>query len=245
MFTKVVNETVVLQYEPMVRRVAADYARRYRMIEKDDIEQECWVWFLEHPNKVKEWMEMPLKDGDKMFARSLRNAAVRYCVKEKARIEGYHVSDIFWYSKDFIKDLLPAVLSDDWKRIEESFSSGGKTVKAPNESGDWMAYAADIRSAYEDLSEDDQKLVDLFYVNDVSGEFLKEATERPTVRAAEMAANRAIGKMVKYLGGERPQLSKEKDTTNAGNDHRDTDLSDNLRTGHDPVRELEGDEDAE
>lgn len=205
MFTKVINDTVIQQYEPMVYRIANEYGRKFRVVERDDIVQEVWMWFLTHPNKVKEWMSVPFKQSEKLFARSLRNAAMTYCVKEKARIEGYHVDDLFWYSKDFIKELLPAVLSEDWKRIQDTFSGGGNP-KPPNETGDWMAYAADIRKAYDQLDEDDRKLVDLFYVNDVHGQVLMEESGRPTIRAAEMAANRAVGKMVKFLGGERPKL---------------------------------------
>ena len=213
MFTKVVDDYVIKQYQPMVHRISREYAHKYRSVQRDDIIQELWMWFLTHPGKVREWMQLPFKDGDKMFARSLRNAAMGYCVKEKARIEGYHVDDLFWYSKDFIKELLPAVLSEDWKRIQDTFGADKGTPKPPNESGDWMAYAADIRKAYDALDDDDRKLVDLFYVNDVHGQVLMEETQRPTIRAAEMAANRAVGKMVKFLGGERPKLRPESDTT--------------------------------
>lgn len=211
MFTKVITENVVRQYEPMVYRISNEYSRKFRTVDRDDIVQEVWMWFLTHPNKVKEWMSVPFKQSEKLFARSLRNAAMTYCVKEKAKIEGYHVDDLFWYSKDFIKELLPAVLSEDWKRIQESFdgNGGGSSSKPVNESGDWMAYAADIRLAYMALSEDDRQLVDLFYVNDVNGQTLMDATERPTIRAAEMAANRAVGKMVKFLGGDRPRIEND------------------------------------
>ena len=70
-----------------------------------------------------------------------------------------------------------------------------------------MAYAADIRRAFEALDDDDQKAVDLFYVQDVDGETLRTALDRPTIRAAEMVANRAVGKMVKFLGDERPNFN--------------------------------------
>lgn len=214
MFTKVVDDYVIKQYQPMVHRIAREYGNRFRTVPREDIVQELWMWFLTHPGKVRDWMQLPFKDGDKMFGRSLRNAAMSYCVKEKARIEGYHVDDLFWYSKDFIKELLPSVLSEDWKRIQESFDLGGAvSSKAPNEAGDWMAYAADIRKAYDALSDDDRELVDLFYVNDVNGQVLMEVTERPTIRAAEMAANRAVGKMVKFLGGERPNLRLQEPKT--------------------------------
>lgn len=211
MFTKVVDETVIRQYEAMVYRIAREYKTRFKAVERDDIVQEMWMWFVTHPAKVREWMLMPLRDGDRMFARSLRNAAMTFCVKEKARIEGYRVDDLFWYSKDFIKELLPAVLSENWKRVQNSFEHGSRSTKAPGESGDWMSYAADVRRAYDALDDEDRKLVDLFYVHDVHGSVLLEATGRPTIRAAEMAANRAVGKMVKFLGGERPRFKPEDD----------------------------------
>lgn len=205
------TEAIYAQYRDMVRRVSSDFAKRYPMLDKDDIQQECWMWFLEHPHKVEEWSALDISERDPLFARSLRNAAMRYCVREKAQIEGYHYEDIFYYTKDFIKDLLPAVFSSDHRRVQQIFSDGGSGNKNVAETGDWMAYAADIQKAFYHLNEDEQKLVFLFYVQDVDGDTLKDASDdRPTARAAMMAANRAVGKMVKYLGGTKP-VYKEKD----------------------------------
>lgn len=204
MFTKVVTDEVIAQYTPMVKRIAYEYYFKYRMVDRDDIEQEIWMWFLTHPAKVREWSELDDKHREKMVARSIRNAAMTFCVKEKARIEGYHVDDLFWYSKDFIKELLPSVMSEDWKRVQ---AGSGPSNKPVSESGDWLAYAVDIRRAYDALTPEDQEMVRIFYIEDGDGHALQEATGRPTVRAAEMAANRAVGKMVKFLGGERPNLN--------------------------------------
>jgi RNA polymerase sigma factor (sigma-70 family) len=200
----VFDEAFVKTYKPLVYNVANFVSRRFNMIDRDDVIQECWIWFLEHPNKVKYWTENKThKEAELLFRVSLRNAAMRYCIKEKSRIEGFPVETIFWYSKDFIKELLPAVLTSDWRRIEVAFGERSNS-KAPSESGDWMAYAVDIRKAYDNLSEDEQKLVLLYYAQDATSEELKEATGQPTAAAARMAANRAINKMVEYLGGIRP-----------------------------------------
>jgi DNA-directed RNA polymerase specialized sigma24 family protein len=208
---KTISEEVYKQYNSMVRRIAGEYSRKFRMLDRDDMAQEMWMWFLTHPGKTRTWMAMPLQDGDKLFARSLRNHVMGYCVKEKAKVEGYAVSDNFWYTKDFIKQLLPSVISEDWKRVQASFEGGVGGTKPANESGDWMAYAVDVRRAYDALPVDDRILVELFYVNDSHGVALQEAAEKPSVRAAEMAANRAVAKMVRYLGGERPYLKPEPD----------------------------------
>lgn len=205
-----VTEHIYQSYQPMVKRIASEYANRYRMVDREDIQQQLWLWFVEHPRKVQEWSAMDIKDGDKMFARSLRNAAYDFCVKEKAVVTGYEYEDNFWYSKDFIKRILPAALSEDWKKVER-FSSEIKAVKSPAESGDWMAFASDIKKAYELLDEKEQALVLLFYAKDVDGETLHEhlGEDRPSARATQMAANRALNKMVKTLGGFPPYRERD------------------------------------
>lgn len=202
------NDSFIQEYEGMVRQVASEYHRKYPMVEKPDLEQELWLWFVQHPRKMEEWTTThESKDSDKLIARSLRNAAHDFCVKEKAQVEGYSPDDIFYYKKEFIKMMIPAVLSDDWQKIENSMANMGRTMKAPSESGDFMAYAADIKKAFDDLEEKEQNLVFLFYGEDVDSKTLHEMVnnERPTARATAMAANRALNKMVRKLGGFSPQ----------------------------------------
>lgn len=211
MVSRGLTETTVATYKDMVRRIASETARKFPMIDRNDIAQECWLWFAEHPNKMRLWEEEhERKELEKIVARSLRNNATSYCVKEKAKIEGYQVEDLFYYSKDMIKNLLPTVLSPDWRRVQGDFS--GSNMKLVSETGDYMAYAIDIRKAYEHLTEEEQQLVYFFYTQDLTGEELVQiSTERPTAAAAMMAANHAVGKMVKFLGGQKPRLEEEKD----------------------------------
>lgn len=204
-------------YQLMVKQIASEYANKYRMVAREDIEQQLWLWFVEHPNKTAEWMGFDnQKHADKMFARSLRNAAFDFCHKEKARAGGYLPEDTFWYSKEFIKLLLPAALSSDRSRMLQMLSVGKTKNKSYSESGDWMAYFADIQAAFESLDEEDQKLVYIFYAEDMDGQTLhdKAGQEDATARATMMRANRALGKMVKFLGGYAPY--KDTDYPNHG-----------------------------
>lgn len=211
-----VSEEIYEAYSPMVRQVASQYANRYRMVDRMDIQQQLWLWFVEHPRKVQEWVDLDQREADKLFARSLRNAAYDFCLKEKANIEGYSPHDMFWYSKSFIKTLLPSALSEDWKKVAV-LSSEVKAKKSPAEANDWMAFMADIRKAYGMLNDKEKALVLLFYAKDVDGGTLHEhlGDERPSSRATQMAANRAINKMVKILGGFPPKKDKDYDDSNA------------------------------
>lgn len=194
-------------YKGMVSQIAGEYKRKYNIVDKLDIEQQLWLWFVEHPNKLNQWsQEHPQKDLDKLIAKSLRNQAYDYCVKEKASKEGGSADDIFWYTKEFVKMLIPAVLTEDWQKMDSVISNGGKSNRPPSESGDWMAYGADIRKAFDKLEEHEQNLVFLFYAENVNAEQLHESAEdqRTSPKATAMAANRALNKMVRTLGGFAP-----------------------------------------
>lgn len=195
----------------MVRQVANEFRKRYPMVERDDIEQELWLWFAEHPNKMEEWSSYEeQRDTDKLVARSLRNAALDYCTKEKAYKSGYDPSDNFFYNKQFIKMMIPAVLSDDWTKFNNVLSNIGRSTKALSESGDWMAFSADVMFAFEKLSDREKALVHLFYGEQVDGAELQEQVDsNKSQKAVMMEANRAVNKMVKTLGGN--PASKDED----------------------------------
>ena len=72
------------KYDQLVAHIAYEFGRKYHMIDADDVRQELWIWFLEHPNKVKTWEALDGKQSVKLIARSLRNAAKDYCQKQKA-----------------------------------------------------------------------------------------------------------------------------------------------------------------
>ena len=91
------QEQQVNDYYDMVQQIASEYRNKYQMVERSDIEQELWLWFAEHPNNIARWKsEQDEKSCDKLIAKSLRNAALDYCVKEKAVAEGYNATDNFF-----------------------------------------------------------------------------------------------------------------------------------------------------
>jgi RNA polymerase sigma factor (sigma-70 family) len=194
-------------YKYMVKQVAGEFGRKYPMVERDDIVQELWVWFVEHPVKLEVWNKEheEQKDVDKLVARSLRNAALDYCLKEKAVKSGYDPLDNFFYNKQFIKIMIPAVLSDDWSKMNNMLSGSGRSTKDLSESGDWMAFSADVKSAFEKLSKSEQLLVDLYYAQELTGTELATAIgSTASDKAVMMQANRALNKMVKFVGGTKP-----------------------------------------
>ena len=200
------NGVVYEMYHEMVKQIGSEFKRKYQMVERADIEQEMWLWFSEHPNKIDEWLALPdQKDRDKLFARSLRNSALDYCIKEKAHKAGYSAEDNFWYNKQFIKLMIPAVLSDDWTKLNNTLSNMGRGSQVLAESGNFMAFSSDIKVAFDKLNDRERSLVQLFYGEQVDGAELHERIDSSkSQKAVMMEANRAVNKMVRILGGNPP-----------------------------------------
>ena len=146
----------------MVKALAAEYNRKYSMIEQDDIAQELWVWFVAHPRKYKEWEALERKDMDKLIAKSLRNAALKFCEREKARKTGYDISDLYYYDVSVVEAFLPSIISETYE-IPTKIKDLGNSVKGTeiSDGNNWLSLRSDIASAYYRLSDAKQEILKL------------------------------------------------------------------------------------
>ncbi len=97
-------------WQYVVDSVASEYHRKFTDIELEDIRQSLYQWFLEHPNKLDTWEAIGVKDAKNLIYRSLRNQALDYCQRWKAKSVGYDVSDLYYYEPELVEVLLPTVL---------------------------------------------------------------------------------------------------------------------------------------
>lgn len=203
---------VVEQYENLVAHIAYEFSRKFHMVDAEDIRQELWVWFLEHPNKVKVWEALEGKQSVKLIARSLRNAAKDYCQKEKAKANGYKIEDNYYYDRQVLELLLPAVLRGD--SVAPSMTDLGFTAtkKVASEGGNWFAMMADIERAMFKLADDQYNIIYLRFGDGTDNSTLAGELSI-TEDAARMRVNRAMNNLLNFLGGNRPK--KERDYTDA------------------------------
>jgi RNA polymerase sigma factor (sigma-70 family) len=193
-------------YESLVSYISNEYAKRYRMVDRQDIRQELWLWFATRPQKVKDWYEnYQQKDRDKLISRSLRNAALKFCTKEKAKSAGYEVQDNFYYEPQIIEEFLPYILTDSYMLpIGVNDVNYKPDRNAVAESNTWLAVRADISGAFEALEERHQNVLRLRFTSlnttleDVGSELSISAD------AARKRVDRAIRSMIDELGGKRP-----------------------------------------
>jgi hypothetical protein len=210
------------EYNQLVQQLAAEYAKRYTMLERDDIGQELWVWFVSHPRKYKEWSTLEQKDRDKLIAKSLRNAALKYCEYQKARKIGYDVSDLYYYDVSVVEAFLPSIIGETYEiptKIQDlnaKFGSG-----AVSDGNNWLSLRSDIASAFYKLSEQKQNILRLrFSVDSPDWTMLSKEMES-TPDGARMKVQRALNSLVKHLGGWKPYHEQDNQEVTAVSESTD------------------------
>jgi RNA polymerase sigma factor (sigma-70 family) len=205
---------IAQEYQSLVSLIAKQFHSRYKMVPRDDIEQSMWLWFASHPNKVKEWSKLDdQKQATKLFARSLRNAASDYCQKEKSAQEGYSFDDNFFYTKNLVENILPYMIkseSDDDIDLEATLdlvmqdlglTKGAGSAAA--EHGNYLAFFADIKSAFYKLPEEKQNVLRLRYTDDLTYTQLADIINQSS-NTARMKTERALNHLIRMLGGPKP-----------------------------------------
>jgi hypothetical protein len=202
--------TYIEDYNNLVQALATEYSRKYSMVERDDIGQELWVWFVGHPRKYKEWSELKEKDRDKLIAKSLRNAALKFCEKEKAKKIGYDMSDLYYYDISVIEVFLPSIIGDSYE-IPTKIKDLGGTIKTSeiSDGNNWLSLRSDIKSAYNKLSEAKQNTLRLRFSIEQPDWTLLAKEMDSTPDGARMKVQRTINSLIKHLGGWRPQTDEE------------------------------------
>lgn len=209
----------IKKWDYIVQAVSAEYHKKYDMVELDDIKQSLYQWFVEHPNKLIEWESIGEKDAKNLIYRSLRNDALDYCQRWKAKSSGYETSDVFYYDAAMIEALLPAVIRGEIGIAHKLNLAGPGKPPAPAEGGNMMVMMIEIDKAYNKLNTEDRTV--LFYKYAESFDYSTIATEMSlgSEDAARMRHNRAIKKLIIRVGGFRPWLDEDsEEKTESTND---------------------------
>ena len=126
------------------------------MVELVDIKQSLYQWFAEHPNKLKDWEAIGEKDAKNLIYRSLRNQALDYCQRWKAKSVGYDLSDVHYYDTEIVEALLPPVLRGEYGVSHKLNLGFTGRPSAPAEGGNLTIMMLEIDSGYWKLSKDDR-----------------------------------------------------------------------------------------
>ena len=205
-------ETIWSSFSHVVEGVAASFGRTTHQYGADatDFQQEAVVYILDNIHKLAEkWEEMGDEDFTKYLARVIENEAKDYAVDVKAQALGYERHDLHYYSKGELSFLLDCVF--DKQKWLEPPQSEGRSYKDPAHGGSWVATLADVSQGFDQLGKDDKRLLREFHQ---FGHMNKDLAMAYEVTEATMSARhtRALGRLLKKLGGSSPRPMRPGDT---------------------------------
>lgn len=196
-------------WDYIVSHVADEYHKKYSMVDREDIKQSLYEWFVLHPLKLTEWEAFSKKSTQNLLYRSLRNQALDYCQLWKAKTLGYEMSDVFFYDATVVEALLPAVLRGDVTEAPKLNLGMPGRPSAPSEGGNLMAMMAEVKAGFIKLSTEDKNILYQKHANSMTYAAIAEELALPSDDAARMRHKRAIKRLITRLGGFRPWLDKD------------------------------------
>lgn len=196
----------ITEYETAVAALAIEYHRKYPMVETLDIQQVLWLWFITHPTKYAEWSALDQKDRDKLIGKSLRNAAVKFCEREKAKTVGYELLDLYYYDSTVVEAFLPSIVSESYEipsKIKDLNFKFSKS-EAASDGNNWLVLRSDIANAFYKLTEAKQNVLRVRFSTENNEWSLIAKDLKTTVDGARMKVQRAVNSLIRNLGGWRP-----------------------------------------
>lgn len=173
--------------ETLVNQTAYRLYRKYRKwVEANDIRQEMHTWIASKSKKYIDGL------ADNQLRWRLYDAGDIYCRKEKAAKTGYSPDDEVFYSMRLLREVLPNIVEGkDYltKGVDDSSGTGARR-SAAGSSMNYETTMADIRAAFEKLSEDHRLILE--------GEVEFGMSEPADV-------TRALRALQGKLGGRRPR----------------------------------------
>lgn len=184
----------------------ASYLRRsYPMVEREDILSEINVWVYSHTEKVEEYQD-GTEHGRNKLLKAMRNAGIKFCQDEKARILGYRPEDNYYYDLPSIRAILTLIWDEEaWIYPPPPEEQARVKNRAPAEGNGYVATLADVSRVAALLPLGDQAILrQHYYEGRTSAEIAKALGL--TAGAVDGRIGRLVRKLQRHLGGERPQL---------------------------------------
>jgi DNA-directed RNA polymerase specialized sigma24 family protein len=197
------------RWEYVVDAVALEYSRKFDMVEVSDLRQILFQWFIEHPNKLNEWEAIGEKDAKNLIYRSLRNEALDYCQKWKAKSVGYDVGDLFYYAPDVVEAILPAVLRGEFGVAHKLNLGRVGRPSAPAEGGNLLTMMVEIDYAYWKLGKEDRRILFMRHAESLDFKEMANLLSLGSDDAARMRHKRSVNRLIRKLGGFKPYIEED------------------------------------
>lgn len=190
-----------------IKNIAYSVNATYPEVDVEDIQQQLYLEWFENWDAIKGYVTVDDDGkGKAQLLTAMQRWAIAYAKRERAAMLGFNPDDQVAYSKPQLRDMLPLVESpESWSSFaaEGGDRSGGRSTADPAEGGTRLAMYADLRRAWERLTDEERVILRLRYfgASEESWEALGELLD-VTPDAARKRCERALGKMQRFLSGE-------------------------------------------
>ncbi len=196
---------------PSIARVVHNQYNKW--VERDDLQQECVQWALMRIEYINSQLDVEntteRRHNEQKIAWQMKRAAERFARKDKATKSGYQLGDEAYYQTGTLGQLLPFVIASVidgtvLEQAQEMIRDGQpKGSSSPAEGGNLLNMLIDIKSAYQKLDEEDQKILMLRYHENLKLEQIGEILGCH-LTTADRRCDRALRELNNKLGGPSP-----------------------------------------
>jgi DNA-directed RNA polymerase specialized sigma24 family protein len=189
------------------------YKQYKKFVERDDVKQECMQWAMSRAAYINEQLGEEnveqRRHNEQKIAWQMSRAAERYCRKEKATRSGYQLGDEAYYQTAMLGQLLPFVIASVidgtvLEQAQEMIRDGQpKGSSSPAEGGNLLAMLLDIKKCYQQLEQEDQRILVLRYHENLTLAQIGEVLECHH-STADRRCNHALRELNNKLGGPSP-----------------------------------------
>lgn len=202
---------------PWIKQSALKVSRAYSSwVSKSDLEGELWIWALKNEMRILEYQRNG-DDFERIIRAILNKEARAYAINERAAMTGRNSNDLEWYTPRSIRLILPHVFdAEDWQSFESNYDGMPGSKPIASRGGDVLASIMDVKSALEQLFEDQQEILKMFY-----GDGLHISVVAARFELSEEATRKRIDRAV-YAICDRLNNPRQYDPYEASNGQWDT-----------------------
>lgn len=200
------DEEIYEELLPMVSQISIALKRSFGYSTREDIAQYCWLFVFTRPRKVREYLEN--EEKGKLYV-SVKNFARKECLKEKADLEGWHWSDLSWYTYGSLESLLDIIFDDeDWTSPPgPQWSDTPKGGGDPASGNNYLATLADVSRALDSLRKGHRDIIQAIHRDGMTqGEIAK--VQDVSQSTAGRRYRRAVAALLDALGGPYPEYDE-------------------------------------
>lgn len=186
--------------DTFIKKVAGNVANNFpSYVTRDDVAHHLWVWFLDNEYTVTSLIR-DNESWEPMLYGTMVRVASTYALEEEAATNGYSTDDVYHYSTTVVRELLKDAFDyEDWQSFSTFGDGQPKSKVQSNQTGDRMAMLADVKTATENLNDDQYNVILWTYKFGFDAKALAEQLE-VTETAARKRLERAVKAVQRGLG---------------------------------------------